>query len=194
MKKRIPIPGLSCKSCGGNQSLSITTNVIKISELRLICQQCGIEEDILALAGEKYNKSKKEVKRLTKELSKTIIKLRKTLPKNKDDWSTIVTNPKHPFTAALLSGLVILMLELSGFGIFMILTWILGNLILNPVGWVLIPIVVAVVFHYRDSFTKNKISGLKEKLNNLEAQHEAGDLNDAEHDKAKDDLLASHFS
>ena len=86
------------------------------------------------------------------------------------------------------------MLELSGFGVFVALTWILGNLILNPVGWVLIPIVVGVVFHYRDLFTKNKISGLKEQLNNLQAQHDAGNLNDDDYDKAKDDLLANHFS
>ena len=194
MKQQLSIPGITCKSCGGSQNLSITTNVIKISDLRLICQKCGVEEDILALGGEKYIQSKKEVKRLTKELSKTIIKLRKTLPKDKKEWSTIVTNTRHPFTAALLSGLIILMLELSGFGIFMALTWILGNLILNPVGWVLIPIVVAVVFHYRDLFAKNKISGLKEQLNNLQAQHEAGDLNDDDYGKAKDDLLANHFS
>ena len=194
MKKQISIPGISCKSCSGSQSLSIQTNVIKISDLRLICQDCGIEEDIIALGGEKYTQSKIEIKRLTKELSKTVFKLLKTLPKNKHDWGDVIKNPKHPFTAALLSGLVIILLELSGFGIFMALTWILGNLILNPVGWVLIPLVVGVVFHYRDLFTKNKISDLKDQLNNLQEQHNVGNLSDSEYDKAKEDLLASHFS
>jgi len=194
MKKEMSIPGISCKSCGGSQKLSIHTKVIKISDLRLICQDCGIEEDILVLGAEKYTHSKKEIKRLTKELSKAVIKLRKTLPKNKDEWSNVITNPKHPFTAALLSGLVILLLELSGFGIFMALTWILGNLILNPLGWVLIPLVVGIVFYYRELFTKNKINDLKEKLNNLQEQHNAGNLNDSEYDKAKEELLASHFS
>ncbi len=62
---------------------------------------------------------------LVTKLSKTIVKLRKTLPKNKDEWSDVIKNPKHPFTAALLSGLVILLLELFGFSIFMALTWLL---------------------------------------------------------------------
>ena len=84
------------------------------------------------------------------------------------------------------------MLELSGFGVFMALTWIVGNLILNPVGWVLIPIVVAIIFHNRDLLTKSKISDLKEQLDNLQAQHVAGDINDVEYDK--DELHSSHFS
>ena len=194
MEKQFSVPGLTCINCSSNQILSIKTSVIKISDLRLICQHCGIEEDILALGGEKYTHSKKEIKRLTKELSKKIIQLRKTLPKSKDEWSDIVTNPKHPFTAALLSGLVIIMLELSGFGVFMALTWLVGNLILNPVGWVLIPIVVAIIFHNRDLLTKSKISDLKEQLDNLQSRHVAGDINDVEYDRAKDELLSSHFS
>ena len=162
MKKQFTIPGVSCNECGGKQILHVKTKLIKITEFKLICQECELEEDILELGGKKYTQSTKEIKRITKEISKTIIKLRDTLPKDKSEWGDIVSNPKHPFTAALLSGLVLLMLELSGFGVFMALTWVVGNLILNPVGWVLIPVVVAVVFYYRDSFAKNKITGLKD--------------------------------
>ena len=194
MNKQITIPGITCKSCGGTQNLAIQTKIVKITDLRLICQGCGIEEDILALGGDKYTQGKKEIKRLTKELSKSLVKLRKTLPKNKDEWSVVVTNPKHPFTAALLSGFVILLMELSGFGIFMAITWVLGNLILNPIGWVLIPLVVGTAFHYRDAFAKDKITELKDQLNALQEQHNTGTLTDVEYEQAKDELLASHFS
>jgi len=194
MKKQFTIPGITCNECGGKKVLHIRTKLVKITELKLICGGCELEEDVLELGGEKYTQSKKEIKRITKEISKSIIKLRSTLPKDKNEWANIVSNPKHPFTAALLSGLVLMMLELSGFGVFMALTWIIGNLVLNPVGWVLIPIVVAVVFHYRDSFTKNKISNLKEQLNELEKKRDSGDLNEVEFEEAKDDLLSGYFS
>lgn len=193
MKKQIAVPGIVCKKCSGKQVLYINTKLIKITELKLICTQCEKEEDILELGDKKYTQSKKEFKRITKEISKTIIKLRETLPKDKSEWGNIVSNPKHPFTAALLSGLVVLMLELSGFGIFMALTWILGNLILNPVGWVLIPVVVGIVFYYRDSFTKNKITDLKEQLKDLEVKRDVGDLSDGEYEEAKDKLLSGYF-
>ena len=193
MKKQLTLPGISCDKCGGELALHVNTKMVKISELKIKCRLCDYEEDILEKGSEKFEGSKKELQRFAKEISKTIVKLGEPLPKDKEELGKIVTNPKHPFTAALLTGLVILMMELSGFGIFMAVTWILGNLILNPVGWVLIPVVVAIAFKFRGHFTRNKLSALKEKLNELEQERDAGILTGEEFEIARDKLLSEYF-
>ena len=167
--------------------------MVKVSELKIKCQQCDYGEDILEKGGEKFEGSKKELQRIVKEISKTVVKLGDTLPKDKDALGKVVTNSKHPFTMALLSGLVILMMEFSGFGIFMAVTWILGNLILNPIGWVLIPVVVAIAFAFRGHFTRNKLNSLKEQLKELEQKRDMGILTQEEFEVTKDALLSEYF-
>lgn len=193
MKKQFILPGVSCDKCGGELALYVETATIKISELKIKCQQCNYEEDILEKGSEKIEGSKKELQRIAKEIANSIIKMRDTLPKSKEELAEVVKNPRHPFTAAFLSGLVILMMELSGFGVFMAVTWILGNLILNPIGWVLIPVVVAIAFAYRGYFNRNKLSGLKEKLKELEKERDEGVLTAEEFELAKDKLLSEYF-
>ncbi len=194
MQKQFILPGISCDECNGELALHIETKRISVSELKIKCTQCGWEQDILKKGSEKYEASKKRLKQISKELSKTIVKLRDTLPKNKEELGEVVTNPKHPFTSALLAGLVILMMELSGFSIFIAVTWILGNLILNPVGWVLIPVVVAIAFVYRNHFNREKLATLKTKLSELEQEREAGNLTEEEFEVAKEELFAGHFN
>ena len=193
MKKQFTLPGVSCDKCGSRLALFINTSNVKISELKIRCKECDYEEDILEKGNEKFEGSKKEIQQVAKEISKTMIRLRDTLPKNKEELVKIVTNPKHPFTAALLSGLVILMMEFSGFGVFMAVTWILSNLILNPIGWVLIPIIVAIAFAFRGYFTRNKLKSLKERLRELEQKREEGILTDKEFETAKDKVLSEYF-
>lgn len=193
MKKQFLLPGVSCDKCGGDLAVHIEVAMMKISELKIKCQQCDYEEDILEKGSEKIGGSKKELQKITKEIANTIVKMRDTLPKSKEELAEVVKNPKHPFTAALLSGLVILMMELSGFGVFMAATWILSNLILNPVGWVLIPVVIAITFAFRGHFNRNKLSELKEKLQKLEEQRDAGILSEEEFEQAKDKLLSEYF-
>jgi hypothetical protein len=193
MEKILTLPGVSCNACGGELILCIQTKRVEILELKIKCRQCDYAEDLLERSNEKFEGSKKELQRVAKEISKSIVKLRDTLPKNKEDLAEVVKNPRHPFTAALLSGLVILMLELSGFGVFMAVTWILGNLILNPVGWVLIPVVVAIAFAFRSYFSRNKLKGLKERLAGLEQQRDTGILTIDEYEASRDELLSEYF-
>ncbi len=193
MKKQLTLPSISCDKCEGELALYVNTEIVKILELKIKCQQCDYEKDILEKGNEKFEGSKKEVQRIAKEISKTIVKLGDTLPKDKEELGKVVTNPKHPFTAALLSGLVILMMEFSGFGIFMAATWILSNLILNPIGWVLIPVTVAITFAFRRYFTRKNLNSLKEQLKELEQKREEGVFTEEEFETAKDEMLSEYF-
>jgi len=193
MQNQLMLPGISCDKCGGGLVLYIETNWFSISSLKIKCIQCNWNEDILEKGNEKIESSKEYLKEVSQEIANTAVKLSDTLPKSKDEWGEVITNPKHPFTAALLSGLVILMMELSGFSVFMAVTWILGNLILNPVGWVLIPIIVAIAFAYRQYFSSEQLTNLKMELNELEMERDKGNLTAEEFQAAKDKLLAEYF-
>ncbi len=73
----------------------------------------------------------------------------KHLPRDRKGLEQAVRDPKHPFTAAVLSALGLGAANVSGFGIFLVISWILGNLILTPGGIALIPVFVMVVRAHR---------------------------------------------
>jgi hypothetical protein len=162
-------------------------------QLSVHCTQCDWTEDILEKGGEKIEGSKEHLRKLSKELAQTLTKLRDTLPKNREEWGQVVTNPKHPFTATLLTGLVLIVMEVSGFGVFLAVAWILGNLILNPVGWLLIPLVVAIAFAYRRYFQREKMKKLKAELDELESQRDADELSEEAFEAAREELFARYF-
>lgn len=193
MKKQFNLPGVSCEECGQALVLDIETKRVSIERLKVVCTQCDWEEDILEKGSEKFEGSKEHLRKLAKELAKTLTKLRDTLPKNREEWGQVVTNPKHPFTATLLVGLAIILMEMSGFGIFLVVTWILGNLILNPVGWILIPLIVAIAFAYRRYFKREQMGKLKTQLDELERKRDAGELTVEEFEAAREELIARYF-
>ena len=193
MQQQFELPGISCEQCKSSLFLNIQTTGIKISILKIKCNQCGWEEDIFEKGNETYEAGKKRAEKVANQVVKTLVKLKDTLPKDGKEWGQVVTNPKHPFTAFLLTGLVIVLMELSGFGIFMAVTWILSNLILNPVGWVLVPLVVAIGFSFRGYFKRDKIEKLKVRLKELEHQLDVGELTQEEFEIQKDKLLKEFF-
>jgi uncharacterized membrane protein len=193
MQKQFTLPGVCCEQCGGKLALDIETQRVSIERLKVVCTQCDWEEDILEKGSEKFEGSKEHLRKLSKELAKTLTKLRDTLPKNREEWGQVVGNPRHPFTATLLVGILIILMELSGFTVFLVVTWILGNLILNPVGWILVPLVVAIAFAYRRYFKRGKMKKLKEQLDELERRRDAGELSDEEFEAAKEELFSKYF-
>ena len=131
MQRQFELPGISCEQCNGKLALFIDTRGVSISILKIVCTQCKREEDLLEKGSQALEAQKKRLKDAASEIAKSLLTLRDTFPKNREQWGEVVRNPKHPFTAALLSALLILLMELSGFGIFMVITWILANLILR---------------------------------------------------------------
>ncbi len=53
---------------------------------------------------------------------------------------------------------------------FAALTWILGNLIRNPVSWVPIPVIVAIVLTYRERLRPEKLAEPRQRLDDLDRQ------------------------
>jgi hypothetical protein len=193
MRQQFDLPGISCEQCKGSLALNIETIGVNIFIQKIKCKQCGWEEDIFEKGNETYEAGKKRAKEVANQIVKTLLKLRDTLPKDSAEWGQVVTDPKHPFTAFLLTGLVILLMELSGFGIFMVIPWILSHLILNPVGWVLVPLVVAIGFSFRKYFNRDKLEKLKAKLKKLEHQRDVGEIVQEEFETRKNRLFVEFF-
>ena len=193
MKSHFDLPGVSCEKCKGKLDLHIETKGTSISTLKIKCKQCDWDEDILEKSGEAYEAGKKQFRGAIAEIVKALLKLKESLPKNTDEWAQIVKNPKHPFTATLLVGLALILMEASGFGIFLALTWILSNLILNPVGWVLIPLIVAIGFTYRRFFKQDKLKKLKARLTDVEQRKDAGEISQEDYETEKNKLLQDFF-
>jgi cytochrome c-type biogenesis protein CcmH/NrfG len=80
-------------------------------------------------------------------------------------------------------------MELSGFGIFIALTWILGNLILTPVGWVVIPVVIAIAIAYREKLKKERLERLRHQLDELQRQLDDGDITQEQFEAARDEAI-----
>jgi hypothetical protein len=174
--------------------LSIATRRATLAEARATCERCGWSIDLLEESRGQVGKAKGKLKRLVRSVTDAIIDARKTLPRDRDEWATIVRNPRHPFTVAVLTGLVLIALQLTGFGVFIALIWILASLILNPLGWVLIPIVVAIALAHRSRFRTEIREKLKEELDSLYERREAGELNDDEFQARRSEIIARYFS
>ncbi|MGD8867964.1 MAG: hypothetical protein PVI01_10040 [Gemmatimonadales bacterium] len=194
MQKNFKLPGVDCPDCAGALRLQIATRRTTLAEARATCARCGWAIDLIAESRGQVGKAKGKVKRLAKSVTDAIVDARNTLPRDRDEWAAIVRNPRHPFTLAVLTGLVLIALQLTGFGVFIALIWILASLILNPLGWVLIPIVVAIALAHRSRFRTEIREKLKEELDNLYAQREAGELSDEEFKEKRSEIIARYFS
>jgi uncharacterized membrane protein len=189
MKSNLDLPAITCEQCKGKLALHIETEGARISTLKIKCRQCGWEEDILEKGSSAYEEGKKRFEGAIAEITKTLLKLKESLPKSTAEWAQVVKNPKHPFTATLLAGLVLILMELSGFSVFIVITWILGNLILNPVGWILIPLIVAIGFTYRRHFKQDKLKKVKGCIDELDKCRAAGEITQEEYEKERDKCI-----
>ena len=194
MEKTFPLPGISCDACKAPVVLQLATSGLGISAVKIRCTQCDWESDILEKGGGAYDAGKKRLKYAAKQIAETVIKLKDSLPRNRDDWKQVISDPKHPFTAALLALFLIVLMESSGFGVFVLLTWVLGNLVLNPLGWVLVPIIVAVVFHYRHHFRQDRMIALKKKLKELDERRQSSEMSEEQYTQERDTILQKHVA
>ncbi len=194
MRKSFKLPGVDCPDCGAAIRLVVATRRTALEEARTACERCGWNLDLLEESRGQVGKAKGKVKRLARSVTDAIVDARKTLPRDRNEWAAIVGNPRHPFTLAVLTGLVLIALQLTGFGVFIALIWILASLILNPLGWVLIPIVVAIALAHRSRFRTEIREQLKKDLDALYARREAGELTDEEFKALRAEIIGRYFS
>lgn len=194
MKKEFKLPGVDCPDCEAAIRLRIVTRRATLEDARTTCERCGWELDLLAESRGQIAKASGKVKRLARSTADAIVDVRRTLPRDREEWAAVIRNPRHPFTAAVLTGLVLVALELTGFGVFLALAWILGSLILNPIGWILIPAVVAIALAHRSRFRTELREQLKHDLDELQRRREAGELSEDEFRAARSELISKYFS
>jgi hypothetical protein len=190
MKKTFPIPAVSCDACGGELGATVSTEP-PLLEVR--CRSCGAPLELDVAASQVLDQGQQSARRTAKAVARSLVELRRTLPTNRDELARAIRDPRHPFTAALLAGMVLVVMEMSGFGIFLVVAWILSNLILNPLGWVLIPVVVAVALAYRRVFARESFHRIRDQLTELQRRRDSGELSDEEHAQAREEVVAHAF-
>ena len=199
MNKAFPVPYIDCPDCTkvnniGHYILSTDFTPVGLKELKLRCTCCHREVDLLEAVNRQTLEARQQSSRFGRQVAKSLIQMKDTLPRDKEAIKDVIKTPNHPFTAALLTGLAILAMELSGFGVFAFATWILAHLILNPVGWVLIPIVAAIAIAYRNSFKRERIDELRKEIGILDQSIAGGTISRGEYEMLRDQLLSRHFS
>ncbi len=194
MKKSFKLAGVDCPECDAAIRLEVESALPRLKAAKAACESCDWQLDLLEASRAQSAKFTDKAKSIAKGVAGGITEAGRSLPKDREQLKQAIRDPRHPFTAAVLTGLVLLAMEASGFGVFLALTWILGTLVLTPVGWLLIPAVVAIAFAYRSRFRAENRKQLQEELEVVEKQRESGELTEEEFKAARADLIAQFFS
>ena len=111
MKKKLSVPLIQCDQCKNEYNLVVETEGIKLNELYLACKNCDQQINIFEKTSELYKEQKERLKPLLDRLTKLIIEAKDHVPKNQPDLQEAIKNPRHPFTAAVITAIVILLME-----------------------------------------------------------------------------------
>lgn len=165
-----------------------------LKSAKLRCSSGSEEIDLIEKASSLTDEAKRKIKKVTKRIIQSLGDVKESTPKSRDDLMSMANDASHPVTATILSGLVLLASEISGFGVFALLTTILGTVILTPAGWVFIPALVYVIFAYRKKLKGENLVELKNRIQELDTKLEEGDISKSEHNARRDDLIEEHFA
>ena len=194
MEKTFKLPLVKCDYCKSDFSLIVEWNGFKLGNLFLKCKFCDNDINIYEKSSNLYKSQKQKLKPLIKRLTKLILEAKEHVPKNKDELDDAIKNPSHPFTATVITSIIILLMEMSGFTIFMVVSWILGNLILTPLGWFLIPVIVAIVFTHKEKLKSEKMRKMGEKLKVLDKKLDEKKISKDEFEKERNKLFDIYFN
>lgn len=194
-----PLPITSCSGGNGHYELHYETEAswsggLKLKEARLECSTGEETVDLLEKADDLTEEAKSKVEDVTERILESLRDLKQDVPTDTDELRAIANDASHPVTATILSGLVLLASEISGFGVFALVTTILGTIVLTPTGWVFIPAIVYVLFAYRKNLKEDNLENLKTKIEDLDSKLEERIITENEYKKRRDDLIEEHFS
>lgn len=192
MRKGFRLPVLTCEApgCTGDLEATVFTST---PYLEIRCLDCGRELDLGQHGLRLARDVEREARRLAKVVARALVEIRDSAPRTTEDLKNAIRDPRHPFTATLIAGIAIVLMEMSGFGIFMALAWILGNLVLNPIGWVLIVPIIAIVVANRRIFERESFERISDDLKELQSRQDAGELTADEAEKLRREVLAQAF-
>ena len=190
----VTIPFVRCN--GGKEKYKLHYKFswnLKPKKLKITC---GSEKeiDLFKAASDLTDRARIRVKNVTERMVKALQRVRNELPDDREKWKEVISNPKHPITASVLAALSLLAAEISGFGIFALLTTILGTMVLAPIGWAFIPLIVAIILAYRKQLEEEQLSELKKEINELDEMRESGGMNEDEYYEKRNEIVGSYFS
>jgi len=194
-----PLPITLCSGGNGHYELHYETEAswsggLKLKEARLECSTGEETIDLLEKADDLTEEAKSKVEDVTERILESLRNLKQDVPTDTDELRAIANDASHPVTATILSGFVLLASEISGFGVFALVTTILGTIVLTPTGWVFIPAIVYVLFAYRKSLKEENLENLKAKIEKLDSKLEEGEITKDEYRERRNDLIEGHFS
>lgn len=195
---KINIPYSSCDICAntgheGKIYLEVERRGFWINQLELRCASCEWKVELLEAMKDQPKEASKKARRISKDIVRMLVSMKSNIPKDREGLRAAIRDPTHPFTASVLTGLLLLAMELSGFGVFMLVTWVLGNLILNPAGWVLLPIVVAIAFAFRRYFTRQNLERLRMANQKLVEQLQRQEIDQEEFNQLQKQLFDDYI-
>lgn len=190
----IHIPVASCDESQGHYNLHYTLSWSGgLKEARLVCSSGNEEIDLIAKASALTEEAKHRVKTVTKQLIVALQDLRDKVPRSREDLKAMVQNTRHPVTTAILSEFVLLTSEISAFGVFALITTMIGVLVLNPAAWIFVPAVLYVLFLYRDQLSNKNLQDLRMALQELDDELENGNISKDDYDTQRKDLIEEYF-
>ena len=190
MHKSFRVPTVSCSACNGALVATIST---RAPVLEVKCGSCGLPVEFEMMGAHVRDEVQARARILARNVARSLVEVRRTVPKNREELGRVVRNPRHPFTAALLTGVVLILMEMSGFGIFLVVSWILSNLILNPLGWFVIPTVVAIFLAYRRVFARESFERIRGRLTELQERYDRNEISEQEYNGYRERILAEAF-
>lgn len=190
----LKIPIASCDKGKGHYEFHYDLSLrraLKTAKLR--CSSGSEEIDLIEKASSLTDEAERKVEEVTKRVIQSLSDVEGNIPKSRDELAAMANDASHPVTATILSGLVLLASEISGFGVFALLTSILGTM-LTPAGWVFIPALVYVIFAHRKKLRDENLVELKDRIQELDAKLEEGKVGKDEYNTRRNDLIEEHFA
>jgi len=194
-----PLPITSCGDGNGHYELHYETETswsggLRLKEAWLECSTGKETIDLLEKADDLTEEAKSKIEDVTERILESLRDLKEDVPTDTDELQSMANDASHPVTAAILSGLVLLASEISGFGVYALITTILGTIVLTPTGWVFIPAIVYVIFAYRKKLKEQNLINLKSKIEEIDREFEEGDITEEEYRERRNIVIENHFS
>lgn len=194
-----PIPGTSCTEGSGHYELHYETETswsggLDLSEAWLECSDGDESIDLVGEAAELTDEQKEEIKEGTNALVSDLGDIDAEVPTDTDELESIANDAGHPVTATILGALVPLVAEVSGVGLYGMVTTILRTIIYSPSAWTYLPAIVYVIFMQGQNLVGADLQSVSSDIEELETELDEGNIGQDEYEQQKQDVIAGHVS
>lgn len=193
------IPGTSCSEGSGHYELHYETETswsggLDLSEAWLECSDGDETIDLVGEAAELTDDQKEKIKEETNALIRDLGDIDAEVPTNTDELQSIANDAGHPITATILGALIPLVAEVSGVGVYGMVTTILRTVIYSPSAWMYLPAIVYVLFMQGQNLVGAELQSAHSDIEELDTEFQEGNLAQEEYEQKRQDVIAQHVS